>query len=55
MQQNFMEEVEKRGKERIESKVKKQNSLSDEICILTTKIENLQDDIYGLTKEQETF
>ena len=55
MQQNFMEEVEKRGKERIESKVKKQNSLSDEICVLTTKIENLQDDIYGLTKEQETF
>ena len=55
MQQNFMEEVEKRGKDRIDSKNKKKDSLSDEICILTTYNENLNDTIFGLTKDQENF
>ena len=53
MQENFMEEIESRGKERIERKKNKKDSLSDEICILTMKNEGLDDDLYGLNKEQE--
>ena len=53
MQENFMEEIESRGKERIERKKNKKDSLSDEICVLTMKNEGLDDDLYGLNKEQE--
>tara|TARA_Y100001956_G_scaffold35695_2_gene35047 strand:- start:782 stop:2494 length:1713 start_codon:yes stop_codon:yes gene_type:complete len=53
MQENFMEEIENRGKERIERKKNKKDSLSDEICVLTMKNEGLEDDLYGLNKEQE--
>ena len=53
MQENFMEEIENRGKERIERKKNKKDSLSDEICVLTMKNEGLDDDLYGLNKEQE--
>jgi len=55
MQQNFMEEVEKRGKERIESKKKKIDTLSleSEGCgIANLAIEGTIED---LIKEQETF
>ena len=55
MQQNFMEEVEKRGKDRIESKKKKIDTLSfeSEGC----RIANLaiEGTIEDLIKEQETF
>jgi len=55
MQQNFMEEVEKRGKDRIESKKKKIDTLSfeSEGC----RISNLaiEGTIEDLIKEQETF
>ena len=53
MQENFMEEIESRGKERIDRKKNKKDSLSDEICVLTMKNEGLDDDLYGLNKEQE--
>ena len=53
MQENFMEEIESRGKERIERKKNKKDSLSDEICVLTMKNEGLDDDLYGLNKEQK--
>ena len=55
MQQNFMDEIEKRGKERIDSKLKKQDSLGDEVCVLIMQTEGLEDDIHGLVKEQEKF
>ena len=53
MQENFMEEIESRGKERIERKNDKKDSLSDEICVLIMKNEGLDDDLYGLNKEHE--
>ena len=53
MQKKFMSEIESQGKERIEGKRKKQDSLSDEICILTMKNEGLEDDVYGLTEKQK--
>ena len=53
MQEKFMSEIESQGKERIEGKRKKQDSLSDEICILTMKNEGLEDDVYGLTEKQK--
>ena len=53
MQEKFMSEIESQGKERIEVKRKKQDGLSDEICILTMKNEGLEDDVYGLTEKQK--
>ena len=53
MQEKFMSEIESQGKERIEGKRKKQDGLSDEICILTMKNEGLEDDVYGLTEKQK--
>ena len=53
MQEKFMNEIESRGKESIEQKKKKQDSLSDEICVLTMKNEGLEDDVYGLTEKQK--
>ena len=53
MQQNFIEEIESRSKESIDRRVGKKDSLGDEICILTMKNEGLEDDLYGLNKEQE--
>ena len=55
MQQNFMEEIEKRGKDRIESKKKKINllSLESEGCVSMNS--NLSFTIEDLIKEQEKF
>jgi DNA repair exonuclease SbcCD ATPase subunit len=55
MQQNFMEEVEKRGKERIESKRKKIDllSLESEGCVSMNS--NLSFTIEDLIKDQEKF
>ena len=44
-----------RDRERIDSKLKKQNSLGDEVCVLIMQTEGLEDDIHGLIKEQEKF
>ena len=53
MQENFMEEIESRGKERIERKKKKSRQLGDEICVLIMQTEDLEDDVYGLNEKQK--
>ena len=55
MQQNFMEEIEKRGKERIESKWEKINELDEEIDHHSTSNDEMQNSISNLIKEQEKF
>ena len=55
MQQNFMEEVEKRGKERIDSKLEKINDLNEEVNHHSTSNEDMQSDISNLIKKQENF
>ena len=55
MQQNFMDEIEKRGKERINSKKEKINALiiDTEKCIESNEWK--QDDIQDIIKDQERF
>ena len=53
MQEEFMEKIEKRGQDDIEEKKKKSRELGDEICVLMLKNEHSNDQVYGLTKEQE--
>ena len=53
MQEKFMDEIESRGKESIERKKKKQDSLGDEICVLIMQNEDLDDRVYGLTERQK--
>ena len=53
MQENFIEELESRGKERIEEKRKKSKALGDEICVAMLQNEHKEDQVFGLTEEQE--
>ena len=53
MQNQFIEQIEKRGNDDIEDKKKKSRELGDEICVLMLKNEHSEDQVYGLTKEQE--
>ena len=53
MQENFIEELESRGKERIEEKRKKSRELGDEICVAMLQNEHKEDKVFGLTEEQE--
>ena len=53
MQTEFIEQIEKRGNDDIKDKKKKSRELGDEICILMLKNEHSNDQVYGLTKEQE--
>ena len=53
MQENFIEELESRGKERIEEKRKKSKALGDEICVAMLQNEDKEDRVFGLTEEQE--
>ena len=53
MQENFIEELESRGKERIEEKRKKSRELGDEICVAILQNEHKEDQVFGLTEEQE--
>ena len=53
MQENFIEELESRGKERIEEKRKKSRELGDEICAAMLQNEHKEDQVFGLTEEQE--
>jgi len=55
MQQNFMEEVEKRGKDRIDSKKKKIDLLSFESEGCTSANLNISLTVEGLIKDQEKF
>ena len=53
MQENFIEEVEQQGKGRIEDNKKKMRSIGDEICVMINQNEHTEDQVYGLTKDQE--
>ena len=53
MQENFIDELESRGKERIEEKKKKSRELGDEICVAMLQNEDKEDRVFGLTEEQE--
>jgi len=53
MQENFIEELESRGKERIEEKKIKSRELGDEVCVLISQNEHKEDQVFGLTEEQE--
>ena len=53
MQENFIDELESRGKERIEEKRKKSKALGDEICAAMLQNEHKEDQVFGLTEEQE--
>ena len=55
MQQNFMEEIEKRGKERIDSKRNKINDLDEEIDNHSISNKDMQDKVSDLIKKQETY
>ena len=53
MQENFIKELEEQGKTNIAENQKKRNGLSDEICVLTTKNEDLDLEVTGLLEDQE--
>jgi len=53
MQENFIEELENRSKENIEEKNKKSRQLGDEVCVLMLQNEHTEDQVFGLTEEQE--
>ena len=53
MQENFIAEIENRSKENIEENKKKMRSIGDEICVLMLKNEHTEDQVFGLTEEQE--
>ena len=53
MQTEFIEQIEKRGNDDIKDKKKKSRELGDEICVLMLKNEHSEDQVYGLTQEQE--
>ena len=53
MQDLFIREVEVRGKEDIEQKRKKIDSLGDDICVCIMQNEDAEDTIFGLKEEQE--
>ncbi len=53
MQENFIEELESRGKERIEENKKKMRTIGDEVCVLISQNEHKEDQVFGLTEEQE--
>ena len=53
MQTEFIEKIEKRVNDDIKDKKKKSREFGDEICVLMLKNEHSNDQVYGLTKEQE--
>ena len=53
MQENFIEEIEQQGKGRIEDNKKKMRTIGDEICVMINQNEHTEDQVYGLTQDQE--
>ena len=53
MQENFIKELEEQGKTNIAENAKKRDKLDDEICVLTTKNEELDLEVTGLLEDQE--
>ena len=55
MQTNFINELEKIGKGRIEENKKKMRSIGDEVCVLMNQNEHDNDKVYGLNEEQKNL
>ena len=55
MQKNFIDELESESQGRIEDNKKKMRNIGDEICVLINQNEQTDDQVYGLTKNQETL
>ena len=53
MQTNWIKELESQSKGRIDENKKKARSIGDEICVLMLKNEHTEDQVFGLTEEQE--
>ncbi len=53
MQEEFINELIYRSNENIEEKNKKIKQFGDEICVLMSQNENLDDQVFGLTEEQQ--
>jgi len=53
MQTNWIKELESQSKGRIEENKKKMRSIGDEICVLMLQNEHKDDQVFGLTEEQE--
>jgi DNA repair exonuclease SbcCD ATPase subunit len=53
MQEKFIEELDNRGKKRIKGKRDKIDSLINEVETYSSSIEELQSDVFDITKEQE--
>ena len=53
MQEEFINELIYRSKENIEEKNKKVRQFGDEICVLISQNEHLDDQVFGLTEEQQ--
>ena len=52
MQENFIEELGTRSKQNIEEKNKKIEKIGEEVCVLISQNEHLDDQVFGLTEEQ---
>ena len=53
MQENWIKDIEDMSKENIEEKNKKVRELGDEVCVLMLQNEHTEDQVFGLTEEQE--
>jgi len=53
MQEEFIEELENQSNKRIEDNKKKMSTIGDEICVLMNQNEHTEDQVYGLTQQQE--
>jgi len=53
MQENYIREVETSNKQRINKKQGKLDALADDICVYTMENERSQDQVHGLTEDQE--
>jgi DNA repair exonuclease SbcCD ATPase subunit len=53
MQTNWMKELESESKGRIDENKKKMRTIGDEICVLMLQNEHTEDQVFGLTEEQE--
>ena len=53
MQANWIKELESESKGRIEDNKKKMGTIGDEICVLMLQNEHTEDQVFGLTEEQE--
>jgi len=55
MQSNWIKELETESQGRIEENRNKMRSIGDEICVMMNQNEHTEDQVYGLTEEQEVL